>query len=392
MATITLSDMEDKLLTIDQVTQRLEATEPLSNIPLDSETRVRFQLQDDWAHALDTVSDTQPVPVTMTINGVDRQMTKEAILQAGANFGLPAPYMKKLPSRFAQGLLNHHYSADLGGTKTFNTLAVGDTISAFTRPTLVPFSNLQLLENAVNGIKDLHGSDAPVYADYKFHNSLQRTDIRLIVPTQERIMTGTDMDDVPDGQEDTWLAGIHLGNSLIGKGQTSIEAYMFRWWCTNGATTNFEGLGNWSRRSGGQDESEVYEWARQSVNEVLGGMEHMFDQVQALSSLNVNGATGEVLREIFQQYEVPVSQREAIMERLLSMNTLTMYSIMAAISEAANEAGLEDRRRDRLMRIGGALPTTTFDTLKARIWREGHTANPDSRNPYEPLVIAGQLG
>ena len=39
------------------------------------------------------------------------------------------------------------------------------------------------------------------------------------------------------------------------------------------------------------------------------------------------------------------------------------------------------------MRIGGALPTSTFDTLKAKVWREGHKAKKDERNPYEPVLV-----
>jgi len=385
MATVTLADMEHKLLSIEEITQQLQKTEPLTDERIDNESKVRFRFTPDWAHGIESVAGTAPVDVTMTINGTDRQMTKEAVLQAGANFGLPGAYMRKIPANFAEGLLNHHYSTGMG-SEAFKVLSVADRISAFTRPTLVPFSNIQLLNSVVEGIQEIHGANTPIYADYKYANSLLRTDIRLIVPEAERVMDDTNMDDIPEGSWDTWLAGIHLSNSLIGKTQTSEEAFMFRWWCTNGCTTTLDSLGSWSRRRDGQEE-DVYEWARTSVNEILGGMEHMFDQVQALTQLNVTGNTPDVLREIFAQYEVPVSQRESIMTRLVGMGEITMYHIMQAITEVANESDMEDRRRDRLMRIGGALPTTTFDTLKARVWREGHAADAEQLNPYEPLVM-----
>lgn len=385
MSNVTLADMESKLLSLDEVVAQLEKTEPLVIEPVNSETTVRFSFDSEWAHGLDALKDTDPVQASMTINGTERVLTKEAALQAGANFGLPAPYLKKIPANFTQGLLNYHYGAGMG-TNAYNVLAVGDNVSSFTRPTIRPFSNLQLLDHVVDGIQGVHGADTPIYADYKFANSLARTDVRLIIPAAERVMVRTNMDDVPSGRDDTWLTGIHFSNSLNGKSQTTLEAYMFRYWCTNGATTNLEGIGTWSRRANGQEE-DVYEWARDSVNEILGGMEHIFDSIQALANLNVNGDAAGILREIFTQYQVPVSQREAIMRRLLAMENLTMYSIMAAITEAANEVDMDDRRRDRLMRIGGALPTTTFDTLKARVWREGHQAGEEAPNPYEPLVI-----
>jgi len=386
MATVTFEDMQSKLLSLEEVAQVLQKTEPFSNEPIDSESKIRFRFDDEWSHGVDSLWDTELVNASMVIDGVERRLTKEAVFQAGANFGLPNSYMRKLPSSYVQGLLNYHYSNGMG-SNSYNVFVIQDNIAAFTRPTLRPFSNLQLLEESVAGIRDLYGADTPIYADYKIANSLQRTDVRLIVPAQERIMRGTEMDDVPAGEDDTWMSGVHLSNSLIGKGQTTVEAYMFRWWCTNGCTTTMPGIGTWSRRSNGQDEGDVYQWARESVNEVLGGMEYLFDQVQALTQLNVSGDTADVLREIFSQYEVPVSQREAIMQRLLSLSTITMYSIMQAITQAANDPALEDRRKDRLMRIGGALPTKTFDTLKAQVWREGHSADPEAPNPYEPVVI-----
>lgn len=383
--TITLEDMGSKLISLDTMYRELEKTNPSATIKIDGDSKIGFTFDPDWNQQLSELADTDPVDVTMTIDGTERALTKEAVSQAAANFGLSASYIRKLPYNLTQGLLNYHYGRGFGDGG-YNVLAVGDNVSAFTRPSLTPYSNLQLLENVVAGVRERYGEDTPVFADYKYANSLQRTDVRLIVPAQQRIMADTYMDDIPEGGEDTWLSGIHLSNSSIGKTQTTMEAYMFRYWCTNGCTTKLDSVGTWNRRSGGDE--DVYEWARKSVDEVLGGMDGMFDQVQALARLNVNGATGDILREIFSQYEVPVSQREAIMDRLLGMEHLTMYSIMQAITEAANTSGIDDRRRDRLMRIGGALPTTTFDTLKARVWREGHAAGDEAVNPYEPLVVA----
>lgn len=384
---ITLADMEHKLLTVDQITTVLEKSEPLSTITLDGEQTVRFNFDQDWNHGLKSIADTEPVNVIMTVDGKDHQMTKEAAQQAAAQFGLTSAYLNKIPAKFSTSLMNYHYST-MNSDQAQKMLSVDGVVSAFTRPTLTPFSNVQLLGKVVEGIKGVHGSDAVIMADYKYAHSLQRTDVRLIVPTQERIIHGSGMDDIPSGSADSWLAGVHLSNSLIGKSQTSVEAYMFRWWCTNGATTNLENVGTWNRRSNGQQE-DVYEWAREAVDDVLGGMEAMFDQVQALTQLNVTGNIGDVLQEIFKQYSVPVSQREAITAALLAKVPLTMYHVMQAITQAANDDDLDDRRRDRLMRIGGDIPTTTFDTLKARVWREGHAADSTQRNPYEPLVLVG---
>lgn len=382
--TVSFKDMESKLLTLDQVVQTLQKTEPLSNTRITNEDTIRFNVEPDWTHELKTAGDTDRVGMTMTINGTTRPLTKEAALQAGANFGLPSPYVKKLPGRITEGLLNYHYGQGMND-KAYSVLAVGDEVSAFTRPSLTTYSNIELLEKVVEGIQALHGPNTRIFADYKMSNTLHQTNVRLILPDHMRVIDDTRMDDVPTGFDDTWVNGLHLSNSLIGQTQTSLEGYMFRWWCTNGATATNKEVGTWSRRAGGAEE-DVYEWARKSVDDVLGGMEHRFDQIQALAQLDVNASAADVLREIFDQYHVPVSQRDEISQSLISQNRITLYHIMQAITAAAN-GDLEDNRRDRLMRIGGALPTATFDPLKARVWREGHLADKTSRNPYEPLVL-----
>lgn len=385
MATVTLDMVQSKLLSIEEVTQVLQMTEPLDTTLLTNEASTGFQFAPDWAAGLAALDSTDVVDAVMRINGTEHQITKEAIFQAGANFGLPRSYMSDLPSNYTQSLLNYHYGAGMGDS-AFNVLTVNDTVSAFTRPTVVPFSNIALLESVINGIQDKYpGID--IYADHKYTNSLLQTDVRLITPAISRVMEDTGMRDIPDGFGDDWLSGIHLRNSLIGKVQTSLEAYSFRYWCANGCTTTLDNIGTWSRRTDGQDEDAAYEWARQSVDEILGHMDPLFDQVQALANLNVNGNIVDVLREIFTQYEVPVSQRDSIMENLQATPNLTMYHVQQAITQAANEEGMPDRRRDRLMRIGGALPTKQFDTLKAKIWREGHAAGDGSQNPYEPIRV-----
>lgn len=385
MTTITPDQLEKKLLTVDQVVNRLEKTEPLTVETIDSNSKIVFGLDTDWASGIDGMEGTERVGVNMRINGTDRPMTKAAALQAAAHFGITAPLMKKAPAKHIEGLLNYFYGHAMDDS-ALAMYVVGDDIAAFTRPTLTPFSNLRLVDNVLDGIRQRHGDGVDVFADYKFHNDLQKTDIRFILPTDQRIMEDTNMKDVPAKAADSWLTGIHLSNSLIGKGQTSLESYMFRYWCTNGCTTELGEVGKWSRRVNGQQD-DVYAWARDSVDEILGGMEHRFDEVQALARLGVAGNTADILTEIFKNYEVPVSQRDDIMMILLEQENLTMYSIMQAITQVANQDDLDDRRRDRLMRIGGAIPTEQFDTLKARVWREGHSAKSTERNPYEVQVI-----
>lgn len=383
---ISIHDLEKKVMTVDAVYTQLEQTEPLRTEHISATDDIKFHLEPDWAMGIDSLDNTDVVGVTMSIGGDEKRMTKEAVNQAAAAHGLTAPYIKKVPASHIERLLNWHYGAGMGGAE-FNVFSAGDNITAFTKPTLQPFSNLQLLEKTIEGIKEQHGSDAAIYADYKFANSFLKTNIRLITPFQERSIQDGHMGDVPDGEQDIWYAGVHLSNSLVGKSQTTLEAYLFRYWCANGCTTTMKDVGTWSRRIDGQQDN-VYDWAKDTVEEILGGLEYQFDQVQSLTQLSTEGNTSDILRQIFEEYKVPVSQRDDIQTTLLEVPSVTLYHITNAITMAANDVDMDDKRRDRLMRIGGAIPTETFDTLKAQVWREGHKAKKDAVNPYEVRALA----
>lgn len=388
MSAITIDQMQDKLVPLDRLATILASTEPLSTQDINGDTRVRFRLQPGWEDSLEAMSDIEPVEAYITVDGVEHQMTKEAALQATSEIGVPMALVKKTPGALIEPLLNHFWGSGLGG-KEYKALAVGPNVSAFTKGSITPFSNLDLIEQITTAVEARYGSGARVLADYKMSHTLHSTDVRLILPDIQETILDTHMNDVPDSSADIWLGGIHLRNSLVGKGQTTIEPYLFRWWCTNGATTERRAGMAWSRQgSDGQNLESVYAWAQAAVDEVLGGMEKEFESVQALTHLSVEGNTADVLTEIFQRYDLPVSQRESIRENIENMSgRLTLYSVMQAITQVANDPQMNPARADRLMRIGGAIPSTEFDPMKARIFREGQS-NPSGPNPYEVQRLA----
>ena len=383
MATVAVDEMRDKLLPLDDAYSVLEQTEPLHREIISSDSSVSFNVAEHWNDDIASLGLTEPVQAFMTVDGVERQMTLGGLLSAGVQFGAPNSYVRSLPGTVIANLLDFHYGDGMG-SKQFGMLAVHENVAAFNRPTLSAFSNLEIMDRVVEGIQGAYGPDVEILADYKINNNLDQTDIRLIIPDSERTIAGTTMNDVPERGTDSWSAGIHIANSLNGSSQTSIEAYMFRWWCTNGCTTENAEVGTWSRKSNGQDPDSVYEWAREAVDEVLGGMENRFNDIQSLTNKVVaSSVTADVLREIFAVYRVPVAQQDYVRDHLLRANEITMYTIMAAITEAANQFNLSNKNRDKLMRIGGNISNFAMSPDKARIWREGNTSAPTALNPYE---------
>lgn len=371
---VAFADIEDKLLTLDQVRENLSVTEPLTSFTVGNGNKTSFRYDEDWALQLDNQKGTDPVGVYVTIDGQESQLTKDAALQASSAFGLQSTYVKKTPARFIEEQVNYWFSDGLG-EREFSVLRAGadNRLAAFSKPSITPFSNELLLDNVLEGISNQF--DGEVFADYKFRHDLNQTDVRLIVPELVRDIHGTQV------EGDTWSAGIHLTNSLTGGAVTSVEGYLFRYWCTNGATTVNNEVGKWNRKVMGQQE-DVYAWARDSVDEILAGMEQQFDAVQSLTSMNVSGNVADVLNDVFKDFDVPVSQRQGVIDALLESESLTLYEVMNSITQLANDPALKPERVDRLLRAGGAIPSATFDPIKARVWREGHLSS-DDVNPYE---------
>lgn len=353
---ITVDTMRAKLHPLDRVRQVLASTEPLANYPFSVGDEVRFTLEPGWHHGLDARTGTEPVNAAIHLGKGPAtslfQLTKDALLEATSACGISKSYAARCPAELLEPQLNYWFRdglASRAGNRDYQLLVAAGTGAAITRRSIVPFSNLRLLEQALDGIEARYGA-GDVLADYKFSHSLRRTHLRLIVPEQRRAITGTGVDD------DTWSVGLQIRNSLIGVEQTSIDGYLFRWACTNGAVDTRNTSGTWTRHRGGSD-SEVYEWARSAVDEVLGGLEPALDNVQQLVTIPIQGAANEVLRDVFEHYRTPLAERTRVIERMVEAGgSLTMYSVMAAITEVANDANMEPSHIESLLRMGGDLP------------------------------------
>lgn len=383
--TVSIEQMRPKLLTVDKAKERLSATEPLAPMNIGSNDKVQFVFEPDWALELDAIHEDQRVAASVVVNGDEFPLTKAAALQAGSLHGIQGSYMRKTPPSLIEPHLNYWYGKGIGENE-YNALALGDdgVVSAFTKPHTRPFSNLELLDRALDAIKPHY--DGEVLVDYKFEHSVIATNVRLILPEYTREIVDSNMFDVPGNDSDIWSAGIHYSNSLTGKSMTSFDGYLFRWWCTNGATTQLAATGAWNRRNNGQDLDDVYKWAQESVDEIFSGLDFAFEKVQALTRLDISHNLGEVLAEVFQTHRVPVSQRQQIIDELTGVSPVTMYHVQQAITRTANDASIGQGRADTIMRIGGQLSQTVFDPKNAKLWREGHSAPQDAVNPYEIRV------
>jgi hypothetical protein len=170
--------------------------------------------------------------------------------------------------------------------------------------------------------------------------------------------------------------GVQLLNSLIGEHPTSLSGYEFAWWCTNGATSEINQSGSWSRR-GVDDDVNVYSWARDAVDEILGGLEDEFDVLQALTDIELTDEVGQTLQDVFELYRVPSAARADILSNMVESEDTTAYGIHAAITAAANSSDLSADAVTHLLDIGGAYPRAITSRCGAchRVHPLGHSAH-----------------
>jgi hypothetical protein len=224
-------------------------------------------------------------------------------------------------------------------------------VLAITKASVEPISNLELLDAIVEKVHERF-SGTEVYGDFKFYHDLRTTGVRLVVPEV--------VHEVRDG--DPWSIGISIGQSVVGERPLTIQGYLFRWVCSNGAITQHNGA-KYSRR--GRGEGDAYEWAREVIDDILGVYEHEFEVLDELARTpipeyehggNRVQSRALALMDVFETYGVPLEARERIIQQLTDSDDFTVYGIMQAVTAVANDEDVRESVRRRLMEIGGDLP------------------------------------
>lgn len=350
--------MRDKLMPLNQVREIIGADEPLGEVLFRVGEMVRFDVSATWQFGVKAKQLADPVDVWITVGrGKGKQelrLTKEALFQITTYAGMPATYAEKLPGQLLGPSLNYWYREGLveksgSRTRSFKILTSRGDAVGITRQSTDGFSNLQLLDHVLTGIENKYG-DVEVLADPRVGHSLFQTWLRLIIPGVGRTIDDTAVDD------DQWSVGILLKNSLVGRGRTSVDGYLFRWVCGNGAIDVRNPAGGVWVRKQHQPNDGVWEWTTDTVGRLLDHVDTSLDAVQASAYVPVEGNVADVLKDIFQYYKVPIRDRPKIIENLSQAPKLTMYEVMQAITRVANEPGTEHTFIESLQRLGGELP------------------------------------
>ena len=351
---VSLEDMvaAGRLITLEEARTQLADTEPLAQHVFPLGEGVEFEVGANWALA----ADYEPADAWLTTpSGARFQLTKQAMLEAAARPGIPRKYGQRLRASNLQADVNWHYQQGMGDGEVKLLAQERDDdvplVRAVCRGTIQPFSNLHLLDAMLQGAQEHLGELATeVLVDAKFNHDLERTNVRVVFPLVTRVITGTREVD------DTWSTGLQFQNSQIGIKPVREDGYVFRFWCANGCTDTLASAGALKRRSVSEP-AEAYEWARRSVEQILGGLEHTLDSVQALTSVTLGqGEISRVLSDLYARHHVPVAQQRAITAGMVDLDgDITMYDVMQVITQTANQEGLSPRVVAGLLALGGHI-------------------------------------
>ncbi|MFA7264774.1 MAG: hypothetical protein WC054_00440 [Candidatus Nanopelagicales bacterium] len=351
---ITIEQMieREKLVTLEQGREILGKTEPLAYVNFDTGPHVRFRVEDDWNQDLGAIHGTEPVNAFVTFmdgmnDGTEYQLSLDGLHGAAKQFSMGKGLVERVPGHLTEDMLNYHFRT--GMDKSLQLMVIGEDQlgSAFTSDSVQPFSNLALLDRALEVIERVHPG-VSVYVDRnKISHSLLLTHLQLVLPDVARLIEGTNEVD------DRWWGGLQLTNSLTASKQTEIAAFMFRQRCTNGYIDVLPDGGVWNRRTSGQELEPLLAWAGQAVEDALGHFDGIFERVQQLVHLRIDpNNVGATATDLFEQYRIPTAARTRIMNNLVENDQLTMYALTNAVTQAANNAA-STAEQQRLMRSGG---------------------------------------
>lgn len=353
--TITTNDMQNKLLSVEDFTKVLQTTENLGSqvMTMDGNDSILFSLPSGWNIGLKDKKSQDLTDAVLATAGKEFMLTKEAILGITHSIGLSPSYVAKTPGVLIQSHLNYWatHSPDIGLKMLTKD---GDKVLAVTKESIKPFSNIELLDRTLQSIYETYGlEESSLYVDYKSYHDLHTMNLRIIIPEESRQI---DSNRGGVNAEDMWSAGVQIRNSLTGKFPLTVQAYLFAWYCTNGAIMQHS-AGKYNRKVMGQDEFEVYEWVKDSVDDVLATIEHEFDIVSSLTEESVKDSVAPVLADIFKTYKIPLRVRQDVTDNLIASEDYTYYGVMNAITKTANSADLPDNFVTSILEIGGAVAT-----------------------------------
>lgn len=335
----------DTLLSEDALFNLVSSTASLKSVYLQmdgSEHSPEFVLPPGWNVGLNDKDPLESTEAKMLMDGSQYTLSKEAALGIAHAVGMTPAYVTKTPGVLIANHLNYwaKHSPDLG----LKMLVKDTTALTVMKQSIVPFSNIELLERALESLGEaLQVESDEIYGDPKSYHDLHTTSLRLV----------SDKLKFPMG-DDFWLGGIQIRNSTVGKFPLSVHGYLYRKGEEN-ALIMHTGAQRYNRKIQGQDEFEVLQWLADAIKEIVEVLDHEANVVNSLREESIADAVAIVTADACKTYKIPLKVRTTMTDNLIESGDLTYYGLINALTETACDEDLPEHYVTTIMEIGGAL-------------------------------------
>lgn len=243
-----------------------------------------------------------------------------------AHIGFPRPYLKKIPADQVNKLviphLNFWYGKELAGQMIRLLTIENNAITAIPKANFkhVPISEV------LSAAEEVLGDSILGY--HKVWPGEKSFQFSILTPEEAVIKSGQ--------KDDLFNAGIRISHSIDGKQATTVSPYLFRQWCSNGATTEHD-LGSWKRRSGKED---IGPWLQRTIIESRKVFSKSIDQLQELCGVKLDTNTSEVLDSVLEQSMVPRQLQKEVRNALIDDGANTLYDIYNTLTKVDTHSSI----------------------------------------------------
>ena len=253
------------------------------------------------------------------------------------HIGFPKPYLKKIPkeqvSKLVMPHLNYWYQDALAGNILRLLVIENNAIAAIPKANFKHIKVSEVLE-AAEGVL---GKSIAGY--HKVWGTPELFQFSILTPEQVEI----------GKKDDLYNAGIRIEHSISGAVSTSVSPYVFRQWCSNGATTEHQ-LKSWRRKNGKED---IGTWLQRTIIDSRKLFNQEVVNLRGLQNTKIDSHTSEVLDSVLNQSHVPAGLAKEVRNTLIddgADNLLDLYNVLTKVDthsslfdEKPNGKGLLDR-------------------------------------------------
>ena len=252
------------------------------------------------------------------------------------HIGFPKPYLNKIPkeqvNRIVMPNLQYWYRDALAG-ETLRLLTIDNNAIA-----AIPKANFKHIKvsEVVDAAQAVLGNSIAGY--HKVWGTPESFQFSILTPEQVEI-----------GEKDIYNAGIRIEHSVGGQMATRVSPYVFRQWCSNGATTEHK-LGSWRRRNGKED---ISTWLQRTIIDSRKLFTQEISNLRGLQSHKIDDNTSQILDSVLNQSHVPAAIAKEVRNEVIdsgASNLLDLYNCLTKVDthsslfdEKPNGKGILDR-------------------------------------------------